>query len=98
VVRTKAYAKIDGEWKEYKDETEDVESLVFEVDDKVLKEGRSVLNTTSRTARSVVAQNEGWKIGFFTTSEQEAMNRLTEIRFEKELVGINTTMMISTNT
>jgi len=88
VVRTKAYAKIDGEWKEYKDETEDVESLVFEVDDKVLKEGRSVLNTTSRTARSVVAQNEGWKIGFFTTSEQEAMERLTEIRFEKELVGI----------
>ena len=40
VVRTKAYAKIDGEWKEYKDETEDVESLVFEVDDKVITEGK----------------------------------------------------------
>jgi len=88
VVRTRAYAKIDGEWKEYKDETEDVESLVFEVDDDLLKEGKSVLNTTSRTARSIVAQNEGWKIGFFTTSEQEAMDRLTEVRFEKELVGI----------
>ncbi|HQQ17658.1 MAG TPA: ABC transporter permease, partial [Fervidobacterium sp.] len=88
VVRTKAYAKIDGEWKEYKDETEDVESLVFEVDDKVITEGKNVTITNSRTARSVVAQNEGWKIGFFTTSEQEAMNRLTEVKFEKELVGI----------
>ncbi|HQE49311.1 MAG TPA: ABC transporter permease [Fervidobacterium sp.] len=88
VVRTKGYAKIDGEWKQYKDETEDVDSLVFGVDSSLLEKGANIRLTHSRTARSVVAQNEGWKIGFFTMDEQEAMNRLTEVKLEQELVGV----------
>ncbi|WP_448376356.1 ABC transporter permease [Fervidobacterium sp.] len=88
VVRTIGYAQIDGQWVQYKDETEDVDSLVYGVDNKILEEGKNERVTESRTARSFVAQNEGWKIGFFTTSEQEAMERLTAVKLEQDLVGI----------
>ncbi|MFN6991936.1 MAG: ABC transporter permease, partial [Fervidobacterium sp.] len=88
VVRTIKSAKIDGEWKEYSDETSDMEALVFGVDEDILKKGKNVRITTSRTARSFVAQNEGWKMGFYAMDEQEAMERLTEIKVEQELAGI----------
>jgi len=88
VVRTIGYAQIDGQWVQYKDEIEDVDSLVYGVDNKILEEGKNERITESRTARSFVAQNEGWKIGFFTTNEQEVMERLTAVKLEQELVGI----------
>lgn len=88
VVRTIKYAKVDGEWKQYSDETEDVESLVFGVDTNILEKGQNIRTTTSRTARSFVAQNEGWKIGLFASSEQEVMEKLTEVKVEQDLVGI----------
>lgn len=88
VVRTIKYAKIDGEWKQYSDETEDIEKLVFGVDNSLIEKGKNIRETTSRTARSVVAQNEGWKIGFYAVDEQEAMERLTAIRIEQEVIGI----------
>ncbi|MGQ9856414.1 MAG: ABC transporter permease [Fervidobacterium sp.] len=88
VVRTISYAQIDGQWVQYSDSTEDVEALVFGVDNAILEKGRNERVTTSRTARSFVAQNEGWKIGFFAMDEQEAMERLTAVKLEQELVGI----------
>ena len=88
VVRTISYAQIDGQWVQYNDSTEDVEALVFGVDNAILEKGRNERVTTSRTARSFVAQNEGWKVGFFAMSEQEAMERLTAVKLEQELVGI----------
>ncbi len=88
VVRTIGYAKVDNEWVQYKDETEDVESLVYGVDNKILEEGKNERVTESRTARSFVAQNEGWKFGFYTADEQETMKRLTAIKLEQQLVGI----------
>lgn len=88
VVRTIKHAQIDGEWKQYSDETETVNSLVFGVDNEILEKGKNIRTTTSRTARSFVAQNEGWKIGFYAMNEQEAMERLTAIKLEQDLVGI----------
>lgn len=88
VVRTIKYAQIDGEWKQYSDETEDIEALVFGLDNEILEKGKNIRTTTSRTARSFVAQNEGWKIGFYAMNEQEAMERLTAIKVEQNLVGI----------
>jgi peptide/nickel transport system permease protein len=88
VVRTIGYAKVDNEWVQYKDETEDVEALVYGVDNKILEEGKNERVTESRTARSFVAQNEGWKFGFYTADEQETMKRLTAIKLEQQLVGI----------
>lgn len=88
VVQTLGYAKIDGEWKQYKDETEDRDYLIFGLEDELLKKGVNVKITTSRTARSVVAQNEGWRMGFFATNEQEALERLTEVKLEEHLLAI----------
>ncbi|ODN31057.1 ABC transporter permease [Fervidobacterium thailandense] len=88
VVQTLGFAKIDGEWKQYKDDTEDKDYLIFGLEDELLKEGFNVKITNSRTARSVVAQNEGWKMGFFATSEQEALERLTEVKLEERLLAI----------
>jgi peptide/nickel transport system permease protein len=88
VVRTIGYAQVDGQWVQYKDETEDLDALVFGVDNKILEQGRNERVTNSRTARSFVAQNEGWKFGFYATNEQEAMERLTAVKLEQELVGI----------
>jgi len=88
VVRTIGYAKVDNEWVQYKDETEDVEALVYGVDNKILEEGKNERVTESRTARSFVAQNEGWKFKFYTADEQETMKRLTAIKLEQQLVGI----------
>lgn len=88
VVRTIKYAQVDGEWKQYSDEMEDVEALVFGVDNEILEKGKNVRTTTSRTARSFVAQNEGWKIGFYAMDEQEAMERLNAVKVEQDLVGI----------
>jgi len=88
VVRTIKYAQVDGEWKQYSNETEDIEALVFGVDNEILEKGKNIRTTTSRTARSFVAQNEGWKIGFYAMNEQEAMERLTAIKVEQDLIGI----------
>ncbi|MGC9771876.1 peptide/nickel transport system permease protein [Fervidobacterium changbaicum] len=88
VVRTIAYAQVDGQWVQYKDETEDVDALVFGVDNSILEKGKNERITESRTARSFVAQNEGWKFGFYAMNEQEAMNRLTAVKLEQDLVGI----------
>jgi len=59
VVRTIGYAQVDGQWVQYKDETEDLDALVFGVDNKILEQGRNERVTNSRTARSFVAQMKG---------------------------------------
>lgn len=88
VVETVGYAKVDGVWKEYKNETENKSHLIFGLDDKLLVDGTLEKKTTSRTARSLIAQNEGWRIGIYAGSEAEKLERLTEIKLVETLTAI----------
>ncbi|AFG34811.1 ABC-type dipeptide/oligopeptide/nickel transport system, permease component [Fervidobacterium pennivorans DSM 9078] len=78
----------EEEWKTFKEEEVEKDFLVFTVDDEALAKGEVIVETRSRTARSIVAQNEAWRIGVWATDEQEAMEIVQAVRLDWKLKGI----------